>query len=216
MTYGIKLLVLASIGLGGCMVLPSAQAPKTGAVGTGEELAVVDDVKVWVTKHQEKVGEAVHKDENGRKIGSTDVMVEKETVHTQKVWYVVQGPERLSDEDFFRIAGEEKALEETLALRAKGKKWNRNGKITMGVGVVAMIGGYFVPNTLGRTVLSLGGSVAVGTGWYMAYWGAKQMEPESHAVDRSIAERAARGYNQQLGGSSSTGKSGGVMLTKTF
>jgi hypothetical protein len=197
------LLLLAST-LTGCFAFPDAKSPKTGAVPTGEPLAVVDDVKVWTTTEKEKVGETVHKDSAGNTIGTSDTYQEKTRVHSMKVWYPVQGNEQLADEDFFRIAGDQKALDETLSMRENGKKWNRRGKITMIAGGVGFIAGIFVPHTVGRTLLMTGGGLAVSGGWYMSYWGAKQMNPEQHAVDRSIAERAARNYNQQLVGVSAT------------
>jgi hypothetical protein len=69
-----------------CVVFPSAQAPKTGAVSTGEPLGVVDDVRVWTTTEKEKVGEQVHKDAAGNSLGSTDVYAERTRVHTAKVF----------------------------------------------------------------------------------------------------------------------------------
>jgi hypothetical protein len=42
----------------------------------------------------------------------------------------------------------------------------------------------------------------------MTYWGAHQLNPETHAVDRSVADRAAIQYNQKVGG--------GVSLNKDF
>ena len=184
----------------GCFVLPDAAAPKNTAVPTGEPVAVVDDVKVWTTTEKEKVGETVHKDASGNKIGTSDTYQERTRVHTRQVWYPVQGNEQLTDEEFFRITGEQQALEQTLAMRANGKKWNRRGKITMIAGGLGFIAGIFVPNATGKVVLMTGGGLAVSGGWYMSFWGAKQMDPEHHAVDRSIAERAARDYNQQLVG----------------
>ena len=192
-------LVLLVPTLAGCFAFPSAKSPKTGAVATGEPLAVVDDVKVWTTTEKEKVGETVHKDSSGNTIGTSDTYQEKTKVHSMKVWYPVQGNAQLPDEDFFRIAGDQQALDETLEMRENGKKWNRRGKITMIAGGVGFIAGLFVPHTLGRTLLMTGGGLAVSGGWYMSYWGAKQMDPEQHAVDRSIAERAARQYNERLG-----------------
>ena len=50
----------------------------------------------------------------------------------------------------------------------------------------------------------------MGSNHYMTYWGAHQMNPETHAVDRSIAERAAQGYNSQLG------KTVGVNVGRSF
>jgi hypothetical protein len=188
----------AAAVLGGCMAVPTARTPQTGAVATGEPLAVVDDVKVWTTTHNEKVGEAVHKDSRGNTVGSTDVYQERTQVHTQKVWYLVQGPEQIPDEDFFRIAGDDQALQATLEMRATAKKQARRGHIAMGVGAVGVIASFFIDQPLARTVLGLGGGLAISGGWYFSYSASKMMEPESHAVQRSIAERAARRYNEGL------------------
>jgi hypothetical protein len=194
--------------LGGC-VMP-AQGPKGGVVASGQPLAVVDDVKVWTTTQKEKVGETEYTDENGKVIGKGTQYQDKTTTHSMKIWYPVQGTEQLRDEDFFRIAGDQAALDETLALRANGKKWNRRGMYTMGGGVVGLIASYFIPNPTARLVLSLGSTLAVGGGYYMSVWGARQMNPETHAVDRSVADRAAMQYNQQLG------QAAGVNMTKSF
>jgi len=182
---------------GGCL-LP-AKGPKSGVVASGHPLAVVDDVKVWTTTQKEQVGETEYKDAQGNVIGTGTSYEDKTTVHSAKIWYPVQGTEQLADEDFFKIAGDQKALEETLELRASGKKWNRRGMYTMAGGVVGMIVGYFVPQQTVRTVLVVGSGLTVGGGYYMSMWGARQMNPETHAVDRSVADRAATQYNQGLG-----------------
>jgi hypothetical protein len=44
----------------------------------------------------------------------------------------------------------------------------------------------------------------------MAWYGARQMQPEVHAVDRSIAERAAGQYNQNLG------HTAGISMSRSF
>ena len=129
-----------------------------------------------------------------------------------KVWYPVQGGAQLADEDFFRIAGDQAAQDETEKMRANAKKWNRRGKYLIAGGAVGLVAGFFVPSTLGRTLVMTGGSLTMSTGWGLAYWGARQMAPEHHAVDRSIAERAARSYNQQLGGQTAHG----VSLGRSF
>lgn len=194
------LLVLVVAALPACMIFPDAQRPKMAAVPTGEPVAVVDDVKVWTTTSKEKVGETVYKDSSGQTYATADRYEDKTEVHSMKIWYPVQGTSQLSDEEFFKITGDKPALDETMALRDSGKKWNTRGKITLGLGAVGFIASWFVPNPIGRTALMAGGGLAMSGGWYMMYWGAKQMDPESHAVDRSIAERAARNYNQQLVG----------------
>jgi hypothetical protein len=182
------------------MIFPDAKSPKMSAVATGEQVAVVDDVKVWTTTEKEKVGETVYKDSSGSTVATADTYQEKTRVHSMKIWYPVQGNAQLSDEEFFKITGDEQALGETLSLRSSGEKWNFRGKVTLGVGAAAFIASFFIPNTIGKTVAMAGGGLTLTGGWYMMYWGAKQMSPDTHAVDRSIAERAARGYNQQLVG----------------
>jgi hypothetical protein len=202
--------------LGGCFVLPDAKSPKTGAVASGEPLAVVDDVKVWTTTSKEKTGESVVKDANGNTLGTVENYQDKTTVHSMKVWYGFQGNEQLADEDFFRIAQDQKAVDETEKARANAIKWNTRGKYVMGGGLVGFVGGlvltYAAPSTgIAGPLLELGGGLALSGGWAMAYWGARQMQPEVHAVDRSLAERDAVQYNQNL-----SGRTAGVSVSRSF
>lgn len=210
MLRSVTLSLFATLAVTGCFILPDAQAPKTGAVATGDPLGVVDDLKVWTTTSKEKVAETTYTDENGKEIGKGTTYADKTEVHTAKVWYLVQGPERIDDEDFFKIAGDNDSLQRTQEMRAEAKKWNTRGKYTMIGGAVGVIAGFFVPQPLVRTLLLTGGGLAVSGGWYMSYWGAKQFEPEVHAVDRSVADRAAKNYDQNLG------HSAGVSMSKSF
>lgn len=184
----------SALVFGGC-ILPDAKSPHTGAVITGEQLAVVDDVKTWETTSKVKVGETEYTDANGNKLGTGTTYADKTEVHSMKVWYPFQGNEQLSDEDFFRITNDQQALAQTAALREKAKTWNTRGKIAMGAGVVGAVVGFFIPQPIVKSVLMIGGGLAASGGYYAAYWGAKQMEPEVHAVERSMAERDARQYN---------------------
>ncbi|HEV7559308.1 MAG TPA: hypothetical protein VGO00_27725 [Kofleriaceae bacterium] len=200
-------LVFVTAGfLGGCL-LPGQQAAG-GVVATGEQLAVVDDVKVWTTTQKEKVGETEYKDSDGHVIATANSYQDKTTTHEMKIWYPVQGKQQLRDEDFFKITGEQNALSQTEALREDGAKWRTRGIVTMGAGIVASIVGYFVPNDIGRTVLVTGGGLAIAGGYYATWHGTNEMNPDSHAVDRSVAERAAQDYNQKLGKGAGVGLSG--------
>lgn len=198
--------VISALSLAGCLM--PKNGPRSGAVATGEPLAVVDDVRVWTTTYKEKVAEAEYRDASGAKIGTAAVYEDRTQVHTRPIWYPVQGGSQLADEDFFRIAGDKQSLDETLAMRESGRTWRRRGMITLGVSVVGLIGSYFVPNPTGRLALTLGSTLGFAGGYYMTYWGAHQLNPETHAVDRSVADRAARQYNGQLGG--------GVSLNRNF
>ncbi len=201
-------ILLGAAGLGGCL-LPDAQRPKTGAVATGEPLAVVDDVKTWTTTSKEKVGESVVKDANGNTIGTVDNYQEKTHVHTMKVWYGFQGAQQLPDEDFFRISGDAQAVDATEKARQVALKRNHDGKLVMlggGIGLVAGLALAVAGNSAGSSALTtvgelvdVAGLLALSGGWYLAHAGASMMTPEYHAVDRSQAERDALQYNQRAG-----------------
>jgi hypothetical protein len=201
--------------LGGCFILPDAKSPKTNAVATGEPLAVVDDVKVWTTTSKEKVGESVVKDSHGNTVGTVENYQDRTQTHSMKVWYGFQGAQQLADEDFFRIAGDQTALSKTEEHRLNAIKWNRRGKYLMVGGAIALIAGvavaYAAPTTpVVAPVLEIGGGLALAGGWSAAFWGARQMQAEVHAVDRSLAERDAIQYNQQLG------RTGGLSMGRKF
>jgi hypothetical protein len=189
--------------------MPGQQAPG-GAVATGEQLAVVDDVKTWTTTSKEKVAETEYTDADGHVVGKGAVYQDKTTTHSMKIWYPVQGKQQLRDEDFFKITGDQNALSQTEAMRANGEKWRNRGYVIMGAGIVGSIVGYFVPNDTARLALEIVGGGAVAGGYYATYYGVQQMNPETHAVDRSVAERAANDYNSKLG------KTGGVGLSGKF
>ena len=192
--------------LGGCL-MPGQQAPG-GVVATGEQLAVVDDVKVWTTTQKEKVGETEYKDADGHVIGTGTQYQDKTTTHEMKIWYPVQGKQQLRDEDFFKITGDANALSQTELMREDGSKWRTRGFIAMGAGVVASIAGYFIDNAAARTILLAGGGLAVAGGYYATWYGTHEMSPDTHAVDRSVAERAAQDYNSKIGKGVGVGLSG--------
>ncbi len=195
-----RMAVIALLVSTGCL-LPASSAPKSGVVATGEALNVVDDVKVWTTTQKEKVAETEYKDSDGHVVGTGAVYADKTQVHTMKIWYPVQGPQQLADEDFFKIAGDQQALDQTLAMRENGKKWNHRGIGMIIGGAVGAIGGYALQGTSASAgvLLELAGSLTMCGGYYAAYYGAQQMNPETHAVDRSVAERDANQYNAQIG-----------------
>jgi hypothetical protein len=191
--------------LGGCL-LPGQQAPG-GVVATGEQLAVVDDLKVWTTTAKEKVAETEYTDSDGHVIGKGATYADRTTTHTQKIWYPVQGAQQLRDEDFFRITGDEKALTDTENMRADGKKWRNRGFVGLGAGFVTSLVCYLIPNDIAKLALGLGGMAVMTGGYIAAYYGIHEMNPETHAVDRSVAERAALDYNAKLGKTAGLGYS---------
>jgi hypothetical protein len=192
-------LAVVALSLTGCFLGIGTKGPQNGAVVTGKPLAVVDDVKVWTTEYQEKVGTTVHHDAGGNAIGTSDTYATRTQVHSKNVWYPVQGSEQISDEDFFRIAGDDEARDETRRLKSRAKRRLRIGQAALGVGIVASVAAYFVPGTTPKLALSLGGLGGSIGGYFVIRGAVEQLEPDHHAVPRSRAEVAAERYNRQLG-----------------
>ena len=183
------------------------RGPHGGAIKTGEQVAVVDDVKVWTTQYQERTGTDEYKDADGNVVGTKDSYRDRTQVHRKKIWYPVQGKEQISDEDFFKITGDDISMKRSQDHRAKGRLYSGVGITGMLVGIGSMIAAKFViadNQSLGIGLYS-GGAIVGLAGAYGFYLGFEMQSPESHAVDRSIADTAARDYNSKLGASGSVG-----------
>jgi len=175
-----------------------ASGPKGGAVPTGERVAVVDDVKTWTTQYQERTGTSEYKDADGNVVGTSEHYEDRTAVHHKKIWYPVQGKSQISDEDFFRITGDEISMKSTRELRSKGRLYSGLGIAGMLVGITGMIvGRYAMTNQSAQIGLYSGGAIVGLAGGYGFYLGMELQSPDTHAVDRSVAETAARDYNSK-------------------
>lgn len=185
--------------LAGC--LPGPAGPKPGAIPTGEQLAIVDDVKRWTTTHQESDGHTEVRDADGNLIVDRTHYKTVTDQHAKKIWYPVQGDQQINDEDLFKLTSDETSLAATRDLHAKGRTYAVVGTVGMLVGIAAMVTGKLVGD--GTSTLSIGlysgGAIVGGAGAYGFYRGFEMQSPDSHAVDRSVADTDARRYNQQLG-----------------
>jgi hypothetical protein len=182
-------------------LLLGCAAPTKRVVATGEPLAVVDDIKFFTTT--EKVAETVHKDSAGTTIGTSDTFAQRTLA--MPVWYPAQGNQKLADEDFFRIAGDEQALAEVIGQRESGRAWNRRGWLTIGISGGVLVGGLFLPSDGAKAIVTTSSLLGMTAGGFMIYKGHEMLDPDNHAVDRSVAERAARDYNAELVGVSVNG-----------
>ncbi len=196
------LLALLPIFATGCMLWPGANTPALGAKATGEPLLVVDDVKVETKVTRDKVGELRFQDQAGQTVARGDIYANQRHTTAQLVWLPAQGTEVIADEDFFRIAGDQAAVDRSRARRERFQRWNRRGKIFAIAGVAAVVGAIFLPNPA-KTLVVVGGGAAVATGWYVSLWSHQQVKPEHHAVEREEAVMAAQRYNKTLGLSAS-------------
>jgi hypothetical protein len=57
-----------------------------------------------------------------------------------------------------------------------------------------------------RIVMGIGGPLTVVGGYYLGRSGARMLESDRHAVDRAIAEQAARTYNERVIGAGISGR----------
>lgn len=193
--------IAALVLLSACSL--GVRGPQGGAVKTGEPVAVVDDVKTWTTQYQERTGTTEYRDGDGNVVGSSDTYRDRTAVHRKKIWYPVQGKEQITDEDFFKITGNEDALKKSQEHRASGRLYSGLGITGMLVGIAGMIAGRVTMadnQSLGIGLYCGGGIVGL-AGAYSFYVGREMQSPDSHAVDRSVADTAARDYNRQLGAS---------------
>ncbi|MCC6996126.1 MAG: hypothetical protein IT370_16070 [Deltaproteobacteria bacterium] len=190
-----------ALPLAGCGVLSSGKGRPTGAVATGERLAVVDDIKAWTTTEQAHVGQEIHRDANGNVVAVSDLYADQRRTHHKPIWYPVQGLTRLADEDFFRITHDTPSLRITVRSRARARRQLRIGQIMVVGGAGAAIGALLVSRTLVKAILAGGGLVTACTGWYLGNAASKRLETDYHAVNRRTAEEDARRYNEGLGSS---------------
>jgi hypothetical protein len=199
--------LIAALGmLSACSL--GVRGPQGGAVKTGERVAVVDDVRVWTTQYQEHTGTTEHRDGDGNVVGTSDTYRDRTAVHRKKIWYPVQGKEQLRDEDFFKITGDEISMKKAQEHRESGRLYSGLGMAGMLVGIAGMIAGRVAMadnQSLGIGLYCGGGIVGL-AGAYSFYVGREMQSPESHAVDRSVADTAARDYNRQLGASVGIGR----------
>jgi len=190
-------IAISALCIAGC--LPGPRGPSSGAVATGERVAVVDDVKRWTTTYDEKVGSTDYKNADGEVVGSSERYATRKQQHSKLIWYPVQGRSQITDEDFFRITGNSTALERSEAYRAKGRRYAAVGTGAMILGIASMIAARFVTDNQGLMIgLYSGGAIVGLAGGYGFMRGWEMQHPDNHAIDRSQAELDARRYNAGL------------------
>jgi hypothetical protein len=194
-------IAISALCIAGC--LPGPRGPQSGAVATGERVAIVSDVKRWTTTYDEKVGGTDYRNADGEVVGSSDRYETRKQHHSKKIWYPVQGREQITDEDFFRITGNTTAAERSEAMRAKGRRYSALGAGGMLVGIASMIAARFVTDNQGLMIGLYSGGAIVGLGGAYGYKvGWEMQDPDNHAIARSQAELDARRYNTGLRGPS--------------
>ncbi len=166
---------------------------------------------------RERAGEDEIRDATGRVIATNTRYTEKEVHWTEHDWYTMQGGVRVDDESFFRIAGDEKAVETYKAYHQDGASASTVGGVVtvIGLGLVAAgIAGYVLDppktdatfhttgggfRTLGALSMGLGGFTTVG-GLIALFSGrSKAAATDKRLIDEpQRARAAARRYNDRI------------------
>ncbi|MBL8610367.1 MAG: hypothetical protein JNL38_23725 [Myxococcales bacterium] len=182
--------------LAGCASLPEPKAQPTG-----EPLSVREKTVHYTYQTKEKVGEVEHKDSTGRSIGKSDVYANRTHHGSYQVWSGFQGNQPVSDDDFYRIAKDERASAEIKSSREFGVTLNRVGLGVLAAGVASAAAGFALRSSDGSNtapnILMYGGVFMVPVGGILAYLGAAKSGAE-HPLDQGRAEQAASRYNSTL------------------
>lgn len=203
---------LVAFTLSGCL----ATLPVTGMRATGEPLWVDRQTRSTSYVVREKVAQVQHRTADGQSLGTSEVYADRLRTAQHEVAIPRQGRLEIDDEDFMRIAGEEKAANELRAHRETGIVMNRAGLGSLAGGIVAMLAGsamlqadagggatyeYGAPvrrGALGQAGAVTGtvGAVAVLVGAIVAQMGASRQEP--HPTPPARLEIMAENYNATL------------------
>ena len=204
--------VATTIALAGCVPNPA-----TDVAASGETLKVQYSSGTGSYVSNDVVSTTVHKDADGKEVGSSDTYQPVEHSYQWNDWKYFQGREELDEQDFYRIAGDQEAADKIAGIRASASKKMKVGATVAAAGIVA--GLVFAGlgqsrdnasfNTLGY---SLG--TAVGTGGLLVwYWGSNEMKkphhlPSSRAdqnadvvedCNEGRCTRARGGHNRKVG-----------------
>jgi hypothetical protein len=201
--------VLAGAGLflGGCVHMPV-----TGVKANGEPLTVDVQTEEHSYVGQKRVGETVHRDATGRVVGTSETYEDQLVKYNVTYWQVFQGQDKIDDQDFFRIAGDNQAADQIANSRSSGLAVNRVGMVLLGVGVAALGAGLVlsatqtekdefnndVAPTWPRYVAG-GGLITGLIGGTLMWYGAASVAREHPINDPGRAKRDADKYNGTLG-----------------
>jgi hypothetical protein len=177
--------------LSGC-----ATMPLTGVQPSGERLGIQNDVITTSHTEKQKVGEVQYKDSYGQSYGSASVYQDVEVREHQEVWYPAQGEQRIDEEDFFRIAGDEAAAKEAREYRETGVLMNRIGLGLLAGGLATVLGG----KALNADPIAWAGVITTIPGGLLWWMGERRTKPENHPFETVRVINTANQYNRRLAG----------------
>jgi hypothetical protein len=188
-TTAVAVLAASSLLAASC-----ATFPVTGVPATGQPLGIHYESSTHGYMTTEKVGEVQYRGAAGENLGTAGIYQDKAVVYHRLDWVPIQGNTVISDEDFFRIAGDREAAAEVHAHDRTGKIVNRVGWAIALAGL-GLIGASFAVHN--RRFADEGMGV-VAVGGITAYVGKGYFDADQHAVPLGHAKAVAEAYNARL------------------
>jgi hypothetical protein len=199
--------------LAGCATVRSEYTP-----ATGEKLSVHDKAIQRDGVQRTRAGEDEIRDATGHIIATNTRYQDKEVHWTEHDWYGVQGGVRIDDESFFRITGDDKAVETYKTYHEDGASTATIGGVVVGVGlglVGAGIAGWVLdpPKTDPVTFHTTGGgfrtlgAVSMGVGGFTSVFALIALfsgRSKAGAIDKRLIDDPSRAradvkrYNDRL------------------
>jgi hypothetical protein len=187
-----------------------AHLPEPVASPNGQPLSIHEHTETAQVTVKEKVGEVEYKNSSGQKVGTGEVYENRVHNVQYQVWNAYQGGDKISDDDLYRIAKDEKADREVRESRENGVFLNRLGIGGVILGAVATGAGYALASQskdgfadTAPRVLVIGGGLTLAAGGLLTWLGFAKARKE-HPLEQDRARQAAENYNTTLGATSTT------------
>lgn len=212
-------MLLLALPLVGC-----ASVPRPVAAPTGEPLSVREHTETGYVTEKVKVGEVEHKGTNGQTYGKSEIYQNQTRSFEYQVWGGYQGDVKVSDDDFYRISNDQKAIQDVQDKREGGVVMNRVGLGLLALGAAGVVGGYAInsswepdANNPGATApktglyIVTGGLITAAVGGILTWVGLSKAHSE-HPLTQDRAQAAAANYNRTIGAGPTTTMTTGFAL----
>jgi hypothetical protein len=136
----LSLLALAPVGVSLFLVTGCAELRSDFVPATGAPLAVFDRTETRIGHRTVATGQDVIRDRSGRRVGTSTHYERRAYAYDERVYYPIQGGQRVDDESFFRITQDVDAAQQYDDWHRAGQTKVTAGWVLLGLGL-GLIGG---------------------------------------------------------------------------
>jgi hypothetical protein len=192
-------------------LLGCATNPATGIAASGQPLGIKTETENVAWRERQKVAEVQFVDAAGNNAGSASAYQTRVVNAVKLHWWPTQGGTVIDDQDFFRIARDDRAVAEIEDYRTRAAWLNRAGfgLFALGAGGIAYAEH---GDTESRTMRIVGGAgvLAALTGALWIYYGYYRTRSSDHVMELERAREAANRYNATLNNATLKPAAGGA------